>query len=315
MRHTSILPSLIAMALFGATAARAVVIFEHVGDTDPATEGFTGGPSGSSTAIADAGPPPNWRMLSPSGSSGAYDYGSTAAFEDALVDPTGWTFTMTVQASGASSVYESSIRIKDANNRLEMHLIDGTGALPAGMYYTNPVGVIDVGSLVTAVDPAGGFHTYQMIKIPNGAGTVDDEISFYIDGAHALTLLQSAMYGAGAAAQHFFGTGTAASGATVDQRFSLVRFETGMNVISNIPPQEVAFTQVATEDTMAMEFVSQSNVVYRLDSTTDLVTSNNFTSTGAFTLGSGTNQFLFDATGFSTNKAYRIVVNPPELSP
>ena len=231
MRHTYIMALLAAIALFGATAVRATVIFEHVGDTDPATEGFGGGPFGSSSASADAGPPPNWRMLSPSGSSGAYDYGSTAAFEAALVDPTGWTFSMTVKASGASSVYESSIRIKDALNRMEMHLIDGTGAHAAGVYYTNPAGVIDAGSLISSLDPSSGFLTYQMIKNPLGAGTADDEISFYIDGAHALTLLQSSMYGAGAAASHFFGTGTGASGPTVDQQFSLVRFETGQHVV------------------------------------------------------------------------------------
>jgi hypothetical protein len=231
MENTTITALLTAITLTGATAVRATVIFEHVGDTDPATEGFTDDPSGSSSALADAGPPPNWRMLSPSGSAGTHGFGSTPAFEDALVDPNGWTFSMTVKASGASSVYESAIRIKDANNRMEMHLIDGTGAQAAGVYYTNTGGVIDSGSLISALDPSSGFRTYQMIKNPLGAGTADDEISFYIDGALALTLLQSSMYGAGAAAQHFFGTGSFVSGATVDQQFSLVRFETGQHVV------------------------------------------------------------------------------------
>ena len=75
------------------------------------------------------------------------------------------------------------------------------------------------------------------------------------------------------------------------------------------------FTQASTEDTFAMEFLSDVDVIYRLDSTTDLVTSNNFMSTGAFTIGNGTNQFLYDPTQFSTNKAYRIVVNPSEIKP
>ena len=79
--------------------------------------------------------------------------------------------------------------------------------------------------------------------------------------------------------------------------------------------EDISFLQVAADDTMAMEFDSQSDIVYRLDSTTDLVTSNNFTSTGAYTIGTGTNQVLFDPTGFSTNKAYRIVVNPPDIQP
>ena len=284
-------------------------IFEHVGDADPVTEGYTDGLSGSSAALADAGPPANWRMLSPSGSAGTYGFASTPEFEATLIDPIGWTFSMTVKLNEGDSVYESSIRIRDASNRLEMHLIDGSGGLPAGVYYTNPAGTIDVGSLISSIDPTSGFHTYQMIKNPNGAGTVDDEISFYVNGGHALTLLQSSMYGAGGAAQHFFGTATGAGGDTVDQQYSLVRFETGMNVVSNVL-QKVSFTLVAMEDTVAMEFVSQSNVVYRLDSTTDLVTPDSFVSTGAYTLGSGTNQFLFDPSGFSTSKAYRIVVNP-----
>jgi hypothetical protein len=85
---------------------------------------------------------------------------------------------------------------------------------------------------------------------------------------------------------------------------------TGSNIV-----EEIEITQVAAANTTALEFLSQSNVVYGLDSTTDLVTSNNFMSTGAYTIGNGTNQFLFDPAGFSTNKAYRVQADPKEIRP
>lgn len=78
---------------------------------------------------------------------------------------------------------------------------------------------------------------------------------------------------------------------------------------------EVEFAQISSQDADGIEFPSQSNVVYGLDSTTDLVTSNNFTSTGAYLIGDGSTQLLFDPAGFSTNKAYRVQADPPEIRP
>ena len=69
----------------------------------------------------------------------------------------------------------------------------------------------------------------------------------------------------------------------------------------------VAFDQVTVEDTVGMEFLSVSGITYRLESTTDLVTSNNFTSTGAFVEGNDGTRYLFDPAGFSTGKVYRIL--------
>lgn len=77
---------------------------------------------------------------------------------------------------------------------------------------------------------------------------------------------------------------------------------------------EVASASATAAGAVTMEFLSQAGVEYGLESTTELVTSS-FESTGAYTIGSGTNQFLYDPDGSSANKAYRIVVNPPVFKP
>ena len=64
---------------------------------------------------------------------------------------------------------------------------------------------------------------------------------------------------------------------------------------------------VQVEDALAVEFVSDAGFTYELESTPDLVSSN-FTGTGAFVIGNGTNMFLFDPTGTSTAKNYRVAI-------
>ena len=46
--------------------------------------------------------------------------------------------------------------------------------------------------------------------------------------------------------------------------------------------------------------------IYELQATPDLVNTNDWTSTGAYVTGNGTNRFLFDPDTFSTNKNYRV---------
>ena len=84
---------------------------------------------------------------------------------------------------------------------------------------------------------------------------------------------------------------------------------TGTNFIHEVSSDPVA------RDTIALEFPSQIDVVYGLDSTTDLTAPNSFTSAGAFTIGDGTDQSLHDPAGFSENKSYRVVIDPPEIKP
>ncbi len=63
---------------------------------------------------------------------------------------------------------------------------------------------------------------------------------------------------------------------------------------------------VVIEDTLGATFDSVSNAAYRLQSTPDLVSSN-FTDTGAIAIGNGAAIIMFDPTGTSTSKNYRVV--------
>ena len=74
-------------------------------------------------------------------------------------------------------------------------------------------------------------------------------------------------------------------------------------------PVGTTILDLGLEDTVALEFLSESGTVYELQFTTDLVSSSLWQNAGAALTGTGTNMFFFDpneATGTSTSKAYRI---------
>ena len=73
-------------------------------------------------------------------------------------------------------------------------------------------------------------------------------------------------------------------------------------------PTQVDITLTEVADVFGLSFTTEVATTYRLESTTDLVTSNNFQSTGALLQGNGTVMEMFDPTGFSTTKAYRVVI-------
>ncbi len=75
-------------------------------------------------------------------------------------------------------------------------------------------------------------------------------------------------------------------------------------------PEEISFTDMQLQDTAAMEFLSAMGKPYRLEYTTDLVSSSTWHGAGASLTGTGTNMYFFDpqeAAGSSVSKAYRIV--------
>lgn len=72
----------------------------------------------------------------------------------------------------------------------------------------------------------------------------------------------------------------------------------------------VVSSNVVFGNAFATEFISQPGITYKLECTTNLVTSNGWAATGAFVDGNGTNMFLFDPSGFSTAKLYRVSIEP-----
>ena len=75
-----------------------------------------------------------------------------------------------------------------------------------------------------------------------------------------------------------------------------------------VPIPEPSVELVVIEDTLGATFDSVSNATYRLQSTPDLVSSN-FTDTGAIAIGNGAAIIMFDPTGPSTSKNYRVVAD------
>jgi hypothetical protein len=73
-----------------------------------------------------------------------------------------------------------------------------------------------------------------------------------------------------------------------------------------VPIPDPDVTLAVIEDTLGATFDSVSNATYRLQSTPDLVSSN-FTDTGAIAIGNGAAITMFDPTGTSTSKNYRVV--------
>ena len=79
-----------------------------------------------------------------------------------------------------------------------------------------------------------------------------------------------------------------------------------LDVDANLTLTIVTSTNVTVADTLGVAFSSVSNTTYRLQSTPDLVSSN-FSDTGATVTGNGGSMTLFDPTGPSTSKNYRVV--------
>jgi hypothetical protein len=72
-----------------------------------------------------------------------------------------------------------------------------------------------------------------------------------------------------------------------------------------------AQVQIATADVdseFGVRFLSETSKTYSLEFTTDLVTSSNYQRAGALLEGTGGTLELFDPTGFSTSKAYRVAI-------
>lgn len=82
----------------------------------------------------------------------------------------------------------------------------------------------------------------------------------------------------------------------------LERFEAGPTLIPFVKSADV---QVA--DTTAIEFTGDVGVEYELESQSVGAT-NEWTGTGIFAVGTGATQQLFDPTGFSTGKEYRVSI-------
>ena len=182
-----------------------------------------------------------------------------------------------------------------------------------------------VGGLGSPAPEATSDNAWHMVTTTVDLALVGNEATFYIDGVSIGTAsLGGAALGGSTA---YFVVANNSNPITADWGPSdfngrideLAVFDTALSAaqISNLyaaafisggpcpEPGIIASTNVVVDDVLGTSFSSVLNATYRLQSTPDLVSSN-FSDTGAIAIGNGGDMTLFDPTGPSTSKNYRV---------
>ena len=155
------------------------ITVQHIGQTDPSTEGFVlyhGTQSGGTDTL------PYWEITSSSSAAAAYLNGIGG-----WNDPAGWTANVVAKVvSGSPGGFSTTIgsdvaqvytELLDGSDRWDIHLIDGTGADPAGMYVVDCTGQL---AQLAAVDVTQ-YHAYSAVYNPAGDGG-NGMVNYYLDG-------------------------------------------------------------------------------------------------------------------------------------
>ncbi|MBP7933542.1 MAG: hypothetical protein KA354_02735 [Phycisphaerae bacterium] len=223
MLHRSV-SGLVVVALLGglAGALQAGIIAQHLGASDPLTEGFTTPNAGGS--ISDEAEP-SWRIVGPASSLNRYRF---ATLETDWRDPAGWTGTVRVKAVGSADWDSEGLPRVGAEFRTDTHLwaikvSAGDGALTKGLYNAaaDTFGPVLISA---AVDPTDGFHTYQIYYNP-----AIDSGEYYIDGTWVGTV-PSSLVPALNLNELQWGASTSAGGEG-NASYSIVQLETGKNIV------------------------------------------------------------------------------------
>jgi hypothetical protein len=274
---------------------------------DSSGNGNHGVPQGGFTYVDVNGNPDN-RGISLDGDNGSQsgiNFGSPAAYNFTNNDFSiaAWIAIDTTSANGNNEWVigksDSSYRLgyEQSGKRHNLHLFGGLAKDAA----------------VNSADPANSFHHVVMVK------STASQTALYLDGACVSCATPSNGFNpiadnSGSDLQAGFGGGNALL-ATYDE---LVIYDTYLSSAEILDIYEagptftpsVVSTTVLFDATFATEFTSQQGVTYSLECTTNLVTSNGWSATGTFVDGNGTNMFLFDPSGFSTAKLYRVSIAP-----
>ena len=222
----------VALVLLAGTAPAGIII-DHVGTTDPVTEGWNHLPSGTTTEGA-SGDGQAWAMTTTKKNGYYIISGSTdwAAYEAALNDPTGWTFTSTVKLQLAADVNDcQSARMWDPTHGdlWALHLVDGSGTKAAGMWALHTTGAVQI----HAMDPTAGYNTYQMVYDPAG-DSGSGLLTYYLNGGSVGTLTRGQAEDApgGPGGDYMgFADWESAAGTSSSHDWKLVQFETGQHPV------------------------------------------------------------------------------------
>lgn len=220
-------------------STHAAVVFEHVGDNNPATEATPWSLHGVS-GLPDSTGKPNWLTTWGSNSNYYRVVGTgpppegTSDIEKVFDDQSGWTATAEVQLVAADSFAEASFIPQDGTHQFSIRFFDGLGDDPLGAYAYVNYALIPLGT----VDPTDDFHTYQIVlDAKDNTSRADDEIFYYVDGVVEYSILRSKVNPSPDRAElGMFKTGHGFDGTDAVMRHALWRLETGQNPIDPVVP-------------------------------------------------------------------------------
>jgi hypothetical protein len=163
---------------------------------------------------------------------------------------------------------------------------------------------------------------WHMMAVSVDLNVVGSEASFYVDGAPvgsaSINSSVTTIAGDGVlfSVGNRCGGGISCAGNDLDGQIDeLAVFNTALSgpqiqglydaATLAVVPNVVTSANVVVDDVLGTSFSSVSNETYRLQSTPDLLSSN-FSDTGAIAIGNGGDMTLFDPTGPSASKNYRV---------
>ncbi len=147
-------------------------------------------------------------------------------------DSTGWTATWRTKTllENSTSETDNFLTARDGVYRFDMSICGGTATRDAGVYVLLKTGYVRLDAPVVNVDQ---YHTYQIVYNPDTAN-----VSYYIDGDIMATYAKTLMYTTTLGELRWGDQYSTTTGAH-ENRYSLVSFETGQNVVPE--PLTIAF--------------------------------------------------------------------------
>lgn len=205
------------------------VLIAHQGVNDPLTEGWSVEDVGTGEA-ATVGPnqdgEDNWSLIVPD----ARRLGYTVNVNPAdFQSPSGWTVTMRAKALTALDQSQTQLQVIDGHDVWALDLIVGGGVFTRGVYAR--VNASPGIELITEVDPAAVYHTYQMIYDPAGDGG-QGSVSYYLDGSWLGSRTRADVPDNTTYSRILFGDNTSQTrGYTTESHWAMVQLELGQRVI------------------------------------------------------------------------------------
>ncbi|MBP7933541.1 MAG: hypothetical protein KA354_02730 [Phycisphaerae bacterium] len=154
-------------------------------------------------------------------------------------DPAGWTLTATLRAIRSPDAFTTLLYVMDGKDLWGLHIIARDAVGERGVY-RSPLGLTQFQpeDLLYDLDPADGYHTYQIIYDPAGDGGIGS-VSYYVDGNQIGTDVRANVYDI---ALHQVQWGDDTTGGELfgtygpsQSHYAFVRFEIGQHIHAGPP--------------------------------------------------------------------------------